>query len=981
MLIVIANQAFAQTNTKAILTGKVTDAASGDVLIGLVVTLDGTKSGGKTKLDGTYRIKDIVPGTYKVVFNYLGYKKRELANITLSPGETKTLNVEMESSSVTTGTVNVVAERTNDNEAAILTQRKNASQVSDGISNEEIKKFSDADAGQSLKRVSGVTLMNDKFVYVRGVSERYSNTTLNGTTLSSTEPDKKSFAFDMFPSEFLENANVAKSFTPDMPGNFAGGLVQLNTVNFPSESSFKLSFSTSASDNVTFKSNAFSMSNDAQNNYFGFDNSRNLPGSTPSSNYEMTKLVNSSTNFGDPEKTDSRSNEWLSLSKSYSGDSWKRQATTASPNLGMVASYSNIIDLDGDDLGIIASAMYNNSYSRLDLQRKTLNVDPEVVNPFSFEGTGTQTTFSTNLGSMLNFAYRIGANNTISFKNTYNNSSDDEIVSMKGNKYSQSQEVIQLSSQYVQKSLYSGQFGGDHTFQVMNNLNSILDWKIGYSASERNEPDFKRIRYSRTIGNEENFIADVSALKQGAGSQSGRLFTNLLEGTWSGGLNFMMPISEKLKVKLGGYYETRDRDFLVRSMTLVQSKAIIKTVYNSELGYNEKNTLDPTIAEKLYLNGTDKISLSQIDVNTIDPSVIFASQNIGINGFGYSEDTQDYYSYKASEKLAAAYAMTDYQFDLFETKSRVIAGLRVENSNQKMDSYFPYTSNVDGKDISFDSNYVDRSYFDVLPSLNLVFELNKETNLRLSASQTLTRPSLREYAPFTFYDFLTQSNVQGNVNLKRALIQNYDLRYETFPNIGEVFSAGLFYKIFDNAIEETISPTQSEPKRSYDNAKGLAYNYGLEIEARKSLSFISESLSNFALNLNASYINSEITVTQNNKTETRAMWGQSPYTVNLGIFYTNIESGTSVNLGLNTIGKRIIQVADINVYPQSNPHIYELPRQVVDLSISQVLFEKLNVKFAAKDLLNQKIEWEQLGKKVSTNIKGSGYSLSFAYKF
>lgn len=239
------------------ITGTVKDGESGELMRSVTVRIKDTKKGGFTDVKGKFNIKGIASGTYSLICTYVGYTSKTVSNIEVTAGQTVTINVNLQPESRKTDEVVIEARRINDNQAAILAQRKNAAQVSDGISQEEISKTPDGDAGQALKRVSGVTLVGDKFVYVRGVSDRYNNTTLNGSALATTEPDKRSFAFDMFPSEFLQSANVAKSFTPDLPGNFVGGLVQLNTVDFPEGFALKASVTSSFNTNTTLKENAF----------------------------------------------------------------------------------------------------------------------------------------------------------------------------------------------------------------------------------------------------------------------------------------------------------------------------------------------------------------------------------------------------------------------------------------------------------------------------------------------------------------------------------------------------------------------------------------------------------------------------------------------------------------------------------------------------------------------------------------------------
>jgi TonB-dependent receptor len=345
---------------------------------------------------------------------------------------------------------------------------------------------------------------------------------------------------------------------------------------------------------------------------------------------------------------------------------------------------------------------------------------------------------------------------------------------------------------------------------------------------------------------------------------------------------------------------------------------------------------------------------------------------------GIAEDSQDRVSYTANETTGAAYIMTDFPILIGDKKLKIITGFRVESNTQKLDGYYPIFNTVDST--SSIPNHANTQLTDLLPSLNMVYSLNNFMNLRLSATKTLTRPNLREIAPFTFYDFKSAVNVKGNPSLKRAVIQNYDLRYEWFMNPGEIFSVGAFYKNFDNAIEETIIPSASETFRTYTNAQGTARTYGLEIELRKNLEFVSSWLKYYYFSSNLSLINSEISVEQGGKIDERTMWGQSPYSFNLGLFYYKPEWGTSVNFAYNIQGRRIVAVANISQYQFDDPHIYELPRNMFDLTISQEIFESLEIKFSAKDIFNEKLVLEQGGHAVSSNWSGRRFGLSLGYK-
>ncbi len=941
------------------ISGKVTDSENGERLPRTTIMLEGTKIGTYSDIKGEFKIKNIPPGKYKLIARYVSYTTKEIKDITVEAGKDISINIVLSKQVQQGKEITVVGVRENDNEMANLSQRKNATQVSDGISMEEIKRLPDSDAGQSLKRLSGVSLVNDKFVFVRGISERYSNTTLNGAVLTSTEPDKKAFSFDMLPSDFLEQANIKKSFTPDLPGNFAGGLVELNTIDYPKKRKFGISLGSSFNNEITMQSGKFQTANGSSTFFFGRDASYfAAPSSIPTSPEKMRQFLFSDIKTSNLELREQYINEWIEMGRGFNSENWKLKTFSPLPGLGISANYTDIFQIADNDFGLISSINYGNSYSFNDFYRGVYYSDGKSL---QHTGNGFNSIFSTSIGGMLNLSYKIGTNNSVSFKNTFNNSSDYEIIQIQGLK--EFTQVIQTSMEYLQKTMFSSQLVGEHYFEF---LNSQLNWRMGYSLSLRDQPDLRRLRYSRN-DTTLPYRMDIYSLPQGNSSQAGRFFSYLTEDGLSGAMDYKIKL-EDVNFKIGGLFENRARNFEVRSFTIVEARSIVRTYYDPELGYDVRNYLDKNLADMMYIK----------DASELNPDKVFAPENFNIHGLGLSEDTKNTDSYKASESLYAGYAMFELPTFLFGNRLRIIGGTRYEVSQQKLTSFYPI---VDESNNSRDSVYADKNYFDLLPSLNLIYEVTKTTNLRLSASQTLARPSLREYAPFTFYDFMYLTNVKGNPSLERSLIQNYDLRYEWFMDPGEVISISGFYKIFKNAIEETILPAQAEVEKSFTNSKENAYNYGIELELRKNFGFLAPGtfLEDVGINVNYAYINSEITVEQPTKTYTRPMWGQSPYTLNIGIFYNNPDIGTSVNLAYNTFGKRIIQVADVAAYAFDNPHIYEMPRNLLDMSITQRIIEKMNVKLTGKNLLNEKLIWEQNGTKVATNYYGINFSLGIDY--
>lgn len=944
----------AQDNSGALgsLQGKVTDGSSGDIMRNVTVELltkekQSTKKGAYTDVTGKYTIKKVQQGVYSLRFRYVGYETKIIENVEVPGGKNIIVNVTLSPETKKANEVVVTARANKESKEAILAQRKNSAQVSDGVSKEEMSKLPDADAGQALKRVSGVTLVGDKFIYVRGSSDRYSNTTLNGSALTSTEPDKRSFDFGMFPSEFLQQANITKSFTPDLPGNFAGGLVQLQTIDFPDGFSMKASVSTSANNNTQLGDNSFQGYQGGADDWLGVDDgTRSMPSATPGSREDINRLILSARR--QDAQGDSARSLLQNFARGFNQNVWKNQSSTANPNTSFALSFSNLYDLFDNDLGIIASVNYGNSYSINSIVRSPILADKE----YRQENAGSVSTYSVNYGGMANIAYKLGGHSSVSFKNVFNRSADDETTLLQGRDIPQGIDIRPSSWQFVQKELYSTQLNGEHTipFDSTAIISSLLfDWRLGYSQSLRDEPDFRRLRYSRqSVDSTLPFTADIQPTPQGDGTLAGRFYSSLNDFARNAAFNIALPVYRDTKFKTGFLTENKNRYFSARSFTINQ----------------------PT-------NGAD------FDIDFSDsPDSLFRAENFRQGGLGMSEDSKRSDSYIAGEELFAGYFMIDAPFSIAGEQFRVIGGARIEDAVQSLNSF-----DTEGNPIN-----ISYATTDWLPSFNLIYKATDAMNLRLSATRTLTRPNLREFAPFAFYDFQSLFVVRGNPNLERTLISNYDIRYEYFPQPGEVFSVSVFYKNFINPIEETIDQVSSEYIRTFSNGQsvdstgkkisdGNAFNYGVEFEARKSLSFLGDYFRNIGINANLSLIQSEITVLQGRTEDKRSIWGQSPYSLNIGLFFTEPDLGTSVNIGYNRYGRRIVQVGLRGAFSFDDPHVYEQPRDVIDFTIIQPLLDNaFEIKVVARDILNQELLWQQGGKTIASNLRGTTFSVGMSYR-
>ncbi|MGH7492734.1 MAG: TonB-dependent receptor domain-containing protein [bacterium] len=893
---------FAQTTGQ--ISGKVTDAKTGDMLIGANVILVELSTGAAADMDGNYTIRNISPGTYTLRFTYVSYTTKVVNNVAVQVGETTRLDVIMQEEVIQGKEVVVEATAIMSSESAVLQQQRKAATIGDAVAADQIRRAPDATTGDALRRVTGVAVVDNKFVYVRGTSERYSNTLVNGTQLSSTEPDKKAYAFDTLPSNLLENTVISKSFTPDLPGNFSGGLVQINTVEFPEDFSIRLSIS--GAYNTLSTRSSFQVYQGGKYDYWGIDDGiRDLPATINgnkviSSNYSRSELQ--------------------AIGQSFS-NIWAPTGEKAPLNSSYMVSIGDGTRLLGKSFGYIGAFTYRNTYDRIELERNDFNAD----NTPQFEFVGEQNRFSTLWGGLLNLSYKLGDFHKISFKNLYNRTGDDEVITFVGNNYDYGAEWQNTGLRFISRATYSGQLAGEHAFPTLRGLK--WDWRASYSTSHRDEPDYRRVIYSREMDSSAPFFANISFVPTPA--SGGRFYSNMNDNIGSFASDITMLLG-KVKFKTGGLYNQNDREFSARNFAFRTT--------------------------------------SQTDFNILysDLSTLFAAEHINERGLVIDEITNRSDAYTADEKLYAGYLMFDAPVQVWSKSLRLIAGARLEDNTQKLDSFDAQDRRVN----------VDLQNTDILPSVNLTYNLNSATNVRAAFSRTVSRPEFRELAPFAFYDFTSVSVVYGNPGLRRALISNYDLRFEMFQRAGEILTASVFYKDFTDAIEEVIVPT-TELTRSFGNAD-KAKNYGFELEVRKSLDFVSRALTNFSATANYTWIKSSVDIAGSTTAigrSGRRLQGQSPYAINLGLLYTDLKFGTSISMLYNRFGERIAQVGSL--YDED---IVELPRDLIDITVSQNLARRYEIKISAKDILGQEQVFKEGDLKVRGNKRGSTYTVGLSIK-
>lgn len=912
VLILLTSSVLAQTGKIA---GTVSDKSNSETLIGCTVGISGTTIGATTDINGKYVIGDLKPGKYKVTFRYIGYQTKEITDIEVTDGQVTNLNVVLEpSTSQQLSEVVVTATYRQANISALYAQQKNSAVISDGISAEVIKKSPDKNTSEVLKRVSGTTIQDNKFVIIRGLGDRYNSALLDGSPLPSTEPNRKAFSFDIVPSNLIDNVIISKTATPDLPADFAGGTVQILTKDVPDQNFLSLGLGYGYNSQSTFKDFYFGQRNIGD--YFTFGNKgRALPVNFPSSDAIIGRQL---TNQQSIHAINSLNNAYFV----------QNRIGLPSQNYQLTIGRVNEIGKENNRLGSTFALTYNNSET----------ITPDIKRQFfAYNFRDQQYKFNANIGALANFAYTY-KKSKITFKNIYNRILDDTYTTRTGsNTQSSSSDNRFYAFDLTQKSIFKSTVEGEHK---VGEKSAIIDWNVSFSNILNDQPDQRKVNYKQ------NSVGDpYLASNTNTGLDNSRLFSHLTEDVFWGGLSYAKPIKflDNSKLKFGLSSNYRNRDFNVRFIGL-----------NFDTGYPNANIERQRPLQTLF--GRDLI-------------------NNGAYALDELPNGND--RYNAYSLTNALYGMLDSRLG---DKWRIVYGLRAE----KFDL---------GLTTSTSTNKIAHlNDLDILPSVNLTYSLTPKANLRASYYRTLARPEFRELAPFSYYDYEEVLNVQGNNALKRSLIDNADLRYELYPQAGQVFSISIFYKNFQNAIESQVYDANSTPIKTYFNSDQASV-YGVELEARKTLDFIhdSEWLKNSTLYVNLSFSKSEIKEKNISGTNirTRSLTGQSPYIINAGLQENFLKSKLSFNILYNRIGTRLYSVGGGKI-----GDIYENSRGSLDAQLGLKAFKgKGEFKLNAGNILNEYSNFyivpisssnHQLTDATGTFKKfktGTNCSLSFSYNF
>ena len=911
----------------AVIKGTVRDLSSGEPLAGATVSVSGTTMAAFTDENGLFVLNKLKAGTYTLIVNYLSYQALTLADQQVVESTPLTLDIRLKADDQNLDEVVVVGQMRRNTELGMIAATKTSLVIQSGVSSQQIKIAQDKDASEAIRRVPGISLINDKFVMVRGLSERYNNVWINGSAVPSTEADSRAFSFDIIPSSQLENIAIVKSPAPEYPADFSGGFILLTTKDLPAENNFTLSVGGNINDATHFRD--FQYNKGSRTDFLGFDNGlRALPGG-------IDATLNPIAGNGVDLQGNGFNNDWRVRTMKPVGD------------LSLSADVSRIRRLaDGGKLGLIGALNYSNSYKTfLDMENSLFGAYDTENDRSNYlrHSQDDQFNHTARIGAMLNLTFVPAKdNNRFEFKNIFNQIGTDRYTYRTGisaqNNHEENAEYY-----YSSRTTYNGQFTGKHTFE-----SDYFDWSAGYAYANRLLPDRRKYLIDDAL--------ETGVLALSTGNDITREFTRLDEHIVSANANYRHDFewgSFTPALKAGVYGEYRTRSYRTRSF-----------IYN----WN-------------YSQNTLPDGFRYMDL----PSELLTDGNYGADKLYLLEELKMRNNYDGNNLLGAGYVGVNLPWRGFN----LYAGVRFEHSDMEL------IRNTRDYEVSPQSTHY--IYDDLFPSVNATYKFNDEHQLRASYGKSVNRPEFREVSPSVFYDFDLASNVQGNTELRPCYVQNFDLRYEWYPTKGEQISVALFYKHFDDPIEWTYTVAGgTDLVYSYRNADG-AYSYGLEVDLRKNLAFL--GMPSFDFVFNGALIKSLVEFPEGDREKDRPMQGQSPYLINTGLSYRHEKSGITAALFYNRIGKRI---AGVGRYLGSSgneetvriPDSYEMPRDVIDLSLSWKAKKHWEIKLGIRDLLADKVTFMQLDEvttktgetKVVEEITrqyrpGRNFNLSVSYTF
>lgn len=934
--VMLLQYSFAQ---QGIISGTINDGEFNDVLPFANVVIKGTTIGTTSDFDGKYALK-VDPGTYTVVYSYLGYETKEISEIEVASGGEKSVDVTLNPASNTLDEVVVTTTVSKNTEASVLNLQKRSVALMDGLSIQSIKKSGSSDIASAVRSVPGVSVQDGKFVYVRGLGDRYTKSILNGMEVPGLDPDRNTLQLDIFPTNILDNIIVIKSATADLPADFTGGVVDIVTKDLPTRPEYSFSAGVGYNSIMHFKDSYLDYQG-GDTDFLGFDDgTRDLP---------IQQDIKTPLPIVDGETARNLTKRFDPTLAAQTGQS------KMDYNFGLTAGNQYNINEEGTKkIGYLASLSYRNSteyyrdfisgqiFRKEDRDRSVL----ELINDRTQSGDlGTNNVLLNALAGISlkteKSKYRL---NGLHIQNGESTASD-----IRQQNFSVSSNIIDKDVlTYTQRSITNLLLNGEHSNE---DASLKVEWKLSPTLSRIYDKDFRTspFQFNPETGN--------SSITPSESNEPQRIWRDLKEVNLAGKLDVTKNhqlFGMDAKFKVGGAYTYKQRDFIVDQFSL----AVNSQGANYSLNFN--GDPDRILApENIYRLDTREGTYVRRDSNISD-------------------------SFDSEITVAAAYLSDEFKLtDNFNA----ILGVRVE----KFD--LTYTGERQNGNRLENEKILDKT--DFFPSANLIYELDEDGNkkIRGSYSRTTARPSFKEASIAQIFDPVSSTFFIGNIDLQPTYVNNFDLRFESYGEGTNFFAMSAFAKTFKDPIELTFI---REARGQFIPLNlGEAKVFGGELEVRRNLGFI-PGWENISVNTNISIIESQQTFSEDEEDarrdnlrigetleDNRKLQGQSPLLVNFGIDYDNDETGWQGGLFYNVQGETLEIVGNADI-----PDVFTKPFHNLRLNISKEFGKEKNNKLILKfeNMLNDKIEsiYKSFGAEdriYSLRNPGQVISLGYSYQF
>lgn len=894
------------------LTGKIIDIEKQQPIHGAQIFISGLALELLSDKNGEFTT-ELPEGRYSISVIHTAFATQTIDDIVIHSQQSTSQQIELTPAGLELAEFIVLAPYLEGSVASVVAEERNSSAVAEVLGAEQMSKSGDSNAAAALKRITGLTVVGGKFVYVRGLGERYSNALLNGSSLPSPDPTRRVVPLDMFPTGILDSMFIQKTYSADMPGEFGGGTIQMKTKSIPEDFFLKLSLSTSFESGSTFATGHTYKG--GKYDWLGVDNGRrDLPSDLKNATAGDRELKQNNIVFSNGFTAEEIEQFGQAMPKNYD-----TQEKSLPPDFVISLSTGNSIKKKYNTFGYTVGLSYSNAWSNEAREKREFSVEGEdnklVENSDSNKETTEQTIDTSgilSLGAQLGDHHKI-TSTTLLIRKTSNST-----------KLSNSENADNIfrstELEWTERSLLTQQLAGNHQFDWQQSIN--LDWRYAYSKAVRYAPDFREYTYK--LINDEYIFSD-------RGDSNKRQYSDLDDKAQEIGLDISFPfkhIGDETTLKFGAALVNKSRDSKMRTYTF----------------------------------GSDSIPSDIRRLTSLED--IFTDENISAEGFRLMEITRATDNYTAEQDITSFYAMIDA---LWTEQYRITGGIRNERSSQNVKTFKLF-------DPSNEPIIADLSTSDMLPSLVATWFIKKDMQIRAGMSRTLSRPDFKELSEAPYTDPVTGDEKRGNAELQRTVINNVDLRWEWYFSSNENMSLGVFYKKFNKPIEESLSKLGGDAFISTFQNADTANNMGIEAEVRKDFSFLGDQYADYYVSSNVAWIRSRIKLnpekasvqTSNN----RPLQGQSPYVINFQLGYDHFEKGINASLLYNVSGSRISEVGTIG-----RPDKYQQAFHQLDFVLGYKFKENLKFKFKLNNLLNPAVTIKQGDKTTSSYHKGRKLSL------